>query len=100
MINEALRLLRIFHDFKSKDLARELQISQSYLSEIENEKKAPSLELLKKYCKLFNLKMSTLMFFAEELDRTNTKDKIKDNVRTLMIKFLRIVEKQGELENE
>ncbi|NRX73843.1 transcriptional regulator with XRE-family HTH domain [Clostridium beijerinckii] len=39
MINESLRLLRVFHDLKAIDLAKKLSISQSYLSEIENGKK-------------------------------------------------------------
>lgn len=100
MINEALRLLRIFHDYKSKDLAQKLQISPSYLSEIENGKKTPSLELLSKYSEIFNIKVSTLMFFAEELDSSTNKGKLKDNIRNLMMKFLKIVERQGELYND
>ena len=49
MINEALTLLRILHDIKAKDLALKLDISPSYLSEIETGKKKPSLEILNKY---------------------------------------------------
>ncbi|MDA8223587.1 helix-turn-helix transcriptional regulator [Desulfosporosinus sp.] len=100
MINDALRLLRVFHDYKSKELAEKLGISQSYLSEIEHGKKTPTLELLNKYGKIFNMKTSTLIFFSEELDVSTKKGQIKDNMRSFMIKFLRIIEKQGELNLE
>ena len=100
MNNEALRLLRVFHDYKSKDLAEKLKISQSYLSEIENGKKVPTLDLLEKYSQLFNLKLSSLIFFSEELEDNTYKDKIKGNMRELMVKFLKMVEKHGELDSE
>ena len=35
MVNEALRLLRVFNDYKAKDFAEKIGISYSYLSEIE-----------------------------------------------------------------
>lgn len=41
MLNEALRLLRVFNDRKATDLAKELGISAAYLSEIETGKKLP-----------------------------------------------------------
>lgn len=100
MINEALRLLRIFHDYKAIDLSKKLEISQSYLSEIENGKKSPSIELLNKYSQVFDIKPSTILFFSEEIDRSNLKGKIKDNTRDLMLKFMKIIEKLGELDNE
>jgi transcriptional regulator with XRE-family HTH domain len=100
MINDALRLLRVFHDYKSKDLAEKLGISQSYLSEIENGKKAPTLEIINKYSEVFKMKPSTLLFFAEELDASKKHGEVKNNIRSFMIKFLKIVEKQGELNIE
>lgn len=48
MLNEALRLIRIFHDTSQKDMAARLQISPPYLSEIEAGKKEPTLQLLRK----------------------------------------------------
>jgi transcriptional regulator with XRE-family HTH domain len=68
-INEALRLLRVFSDLKSKDMANALEISPSYLSEIESGKKEPSLALLEKYSQQFKTKVSALLFFAESLDK-------------------------------
>ena len=45
MVGEALRLLRIFNGYKSTELAEKLGISQSYVSEIENNKKQPTMGL-------------------------------------------------------
>ncbi|MBN2396733.1 MAG: helix-turn-helix transcriptional regulator [Candidatus Atribacteria bacterium] len=83
MVNEALRLIRIFHDLKAKELAEKLSISQSYLSEIENNKKTPSLELINKYSEVFNLKPSTILFFSEQYDNLNLhgKEKFKSNIK-------------------
>ena len=41
-MGEALRLLRIFNGYKSAELAKKLELSQSYVSELENGKKQPT----------------------------------------------------------
>lgn len=66
-MGEALRLLRIFNGYKSAELAKKLELSQSYVSELENGKKQPTMEVLDKYAKVFEMKKSTLMLFAESL---------------------------------
>ena len=69
MIAEALRLLRTFHNTSQSQLATDLGISKSYLSEIESGKKKVSLELLNQYSSHFNVPISSLFFFSEEMDR-------------------------------
>lgn len=90
MIGEALRLIRVFYGYKASELAKKLEISQSYLSEIENEKKEPNLDLLRKYSKIFNLKVSTLLFFSEEIEQEN-----QTPVNKKIIKLLQVIEKFG-----
>lgn len=68
MQHEALRLVRVFHDLNQTTLADRLQISKSHLSEIESGKKAPSLELLEKYAATFGMPLSSLLFFAEQVE--------------------------------
>jgi len=82
---------------KSIELSKKLGISQSYLSEIERGKKTPTLDLLQKYGEVFNLKVSTLLFFSEELDKDKKND-VKDSIGKKMIKLLQIIEKLGGLE--
>ena len=68
MINEALRLVRLYWGFSQIDLAEKLSLSQSMISDIERGAKEVSVEVLEKYSKELGIRMSQLLFFAEELD--------------------------------
>lgn len=68
MINEALRLLRHYWGYSQADLAKELNISQSLISEIERGQKTVSMEVLERYSSNLNIRMSQLLFFAEEIE--------------------------------
>jgi transcriptional regulator with XRE-family HTH domain len=65
MINDALKLVRIYHNLKQKQLAEALKISPSFLNEIESGKKQVTMELLEKYSKHFKIPTSSLLYFAE-----------------------------------
>ncbi len=95
MIGKALRLLRVYHDLKLGELAKQIEISSGYLSEIENGKKKPSLELIEKYAVFFNLKPSAILFFSENLDNETMAGKIKNNIRGNMLAFLSTIEDVG-----
>lgn len=88
MLNEALRLIRVYHDLSQTQLSYELQISNSYLSEIESGKKSPSLDLLNSYSKRFDLPVSSLMFFSEHLDTAKITDKIRVGIAKKTINLL------------
>ena len=79
-MGEALRLLRIFNGYKSAELAKKLELSQSYVSELENGKKQPTMEVLDKYAKVFEMKKSTLMLFAESLEGEEIKNDKKQTI--------------------
>lgn len=66
MINKALRMAREFHHMKQVELAKQLNISTSYLSEIESGKKPPSIELLEAYGRVFKIPPSTFLLFKEQ----------------------------------
>jgi transcriptional regulator with XRE-family HTH domain len=65
MLNDALKLVRVYHNLKQKKLAEELDLSPSYLNEIESGKKQITMEVLEKYSKYFNIPSSSLLYFAE-----------------------------------
>jgi transcriptional regulator with XRE-family HTH domain len=65
----ALRSLRVFHDLSQTHAADKLDISKSFLSEIEAGKKEPTLALLSRYAQAFAVPLSSLLFFAEQLDK-------------------------------
>ena len=98
-MGEALRLLRIFNGYKSAELAKKLELSQSYVSELENGKKQPTMEVLDKYAKVFEMKKSTLMLFAESLEGEEIKNDKKQRIARAGMKLLKILEKVGEFEN-
>ena len=101
MIGEALRLLRIFNGYKSAELAEKLEISQSYVSEIENNKKQPTMDILDKYAAIFDMKKSTLLLFAESLEEDEQiQSNKKQKVAFAGMKLLKILEKVGKLEDE
>lgn len=89
MLGEALRLTRVFHDCKAGDLAKELGMSASYLSEIERGEKTPSLDIIKKYANYFGTTPSALMFFAEDIENIKP---TKNAIRKKLTKFMQIVE--------
>ena len=99
-MGDALRLLRIFNGYKSAELAKKLELSQSYVSELENGKKQPTIEVLDKYAKVFEMKKSTLMLFAESLEDEEIKNDKKQRIARAGMKLLKILEKVGKFENE
>ena len=91
MLNEALRLIRVFHDMSQKDMAARLQISPPYLSEIEAGKKEPTLQLLRKYSEEFNIPMSSILFFSEHMDDGETATRLKTSISGKVLALLKFI---------
>ena len=64
-----IKCVRKFHLQQGRELAQKIGISQSYLSEIESDKKAPSLELLEKLSKEWGLFPWALIQLAYSYER-------------------------------
>lgn len=91
MIGETIKLLRILYGINSQDLALKIEISQSYMSEIENNKKVPKLEIIKKISEILKIRTSSLIYIDEKVEEagkninfnekitivTNTLEKLK-----------------------
>ncbi|WP_018414806.1 helix-turn-helix domain-containing protein [Teredinibacter turnerae] len=75
MINRALKLIRQFHEMTQQELAEKLDISKSYLSELESGKKTVSYELIEKYSKIFDISASSLVFFSESISSDDNESK-------------------------
>ncbi len=80
MLNEALRLVRVYHDMSKAELARELGFSRSFITELEAGHKKVTLETLERYSSYFEIPMSSLMLFAE---RTSDSD-FSERARTFV----------------
>lgn len=89
-IGETLKTLRNIYGYSGKELSEQLEISPGYLSELENNKKSPSLKVLEKYAKVFDLKLSTLILLAEEDSHNLSRG--ESWIRKKMISF---IEKKG-----
>ena len=70
-IGRVIRIFRIANDYSAKQLAELLNVSQAFITDMENGKKTPSLETTKKIAKAFNVSTSTffkIYEFYEEND--------------------------------
>lgn len=70
MLGNILRLIRIANDHSIKKVAEKTGVSSAYVCEIEKGKKTPSLKILKKYAKVYGIKVSKIITLAE-LQETN-----------------------------
>jgi transcriptional regulator with XRE-family HTH domain len=88
LIGEALRLLRVYSDMTQKDMAEALGVSQSFLSEVEKGRKQPTLELLHRYGERLGVPLSSLMFFAEEIDPVTRSGKARIAIASKVLELL------------
>jgi transcriptional regulator with XRE-family HTH domain len=100
MLYEALRLLRVFHDLKQNELAERLNVSKSYISEIEKGNRTPSLDLIDRYAQVFKVPVSSIMFFSEQIESAQKEKaaipKARQAIASKIIKFLQVIEDRTE----
>lgn len=95
MINEALRLIRVYHDMKQTEAAEKLGISKSYISEIEKGTKTPTLDLIMKYAQAFDVPSSSIIFFSESLDNGKTYEQARTFVASKIISLMKFLEEKS-----
>lgn len=88
MLNEALRLVRVFHRLNQSQLAKQMGISRSYLSEIESGKKIPTLNILTQYSEIFGLPTSSILLFSENLENNSVAEKTRIFVGKKLIRIM------------
>lgn len=71
MYKRALRLIRIFHGLSQSQLAKNISLSKSYISELEQGRKQASLDVLQKYADFFRIPLSSLLLFAEQSEKAD-----------------------------
>jgi transcriptional regulator with XRE-family HTH domain len=90
MINEALTVARLYWGYSQTELAEKLGVSQAMVSEIERGQKAVSMEMLERYSKALGVRMSQLLFFAEEIEGV---DQVRRGRFVVAEKVLRLLKK-------
>ena len=88
MIGDVLKRTRIIYGYKAREMGAELGISASYLSEIENNKKQPSLELLQKYADIYGIRLSSLILLSENMNEAEASGKGTAFVRNMMMHLI------------
>lgn len=88
MLGKALKLIRSYHDLSQTELCYRLGVSNSHLSEIESDKKQPSIELLRRYSDCFEIPLSSILFFSESIDSPRPTDNLRFGLAKSIISLL------------
>lgn len=67
-MGNAIRRLRLVKGYSLKEMSKEMEISQSYLSEIEHGKKGVDLEFLVKYATIVHINRADIVRLGEYND--------------------------------
>jgi len=103
MISKALRLVRVFHGKNQSELAGQLEISRSYLCEIESGKKTPSMGILDRYAEVFEIPASSLLLFSEQISNPSKAENIRVKFAkkiTILLDWIAETEKSQNGKNE
>jgi XRE family transcriptional regulator, regulator of sulfur utilization len=93
-IGSTLKLLRTASSLKQNALANDLKVTANYLSLVENDRKEPSLTLLKKFSKRMNVPLGYLLWLALEEGKSPEERDLKGRMNNLLIQLMR--EKKGD----
>jgi len=93
MYHRALKLLRQYHRMSQVQLAKELGLSRSFVSELESEGgKKPSIDVLERYAGFFNIPVSSLLLFAERSATSDVTDKTRVYAADKVLRMLEWLE--------
>ena len=93
MIGDVLKRTRTIYGYKANEMSSALGISASYLSEIENNKKQPSLELLEKYADIYGIRLSSLILLSESMEVAEKAGKGTAFIRNMMAHLIQSMSK-------
>jgi transcriptional regulator with XRE-family HTH domain len=100
LLGKILKHIRVFGNYTQSELAEKIDISSSYISEIETDKKIPTIDILQKYSNYFDIPLSAIMLFAEEYDnKSSLKKKAKSFLTKTTTRLLDWICKEDEKNN-
>ncbi len=74
-VGSVIQEIRRKKNISQGDLAKQLNVSQTYLSQIESDKKTPSMDLLQEISDALKIPTYYLMFKGVEVDKDIAEDK-------------------------
>lgn len=88
-VGDAIKSIRKERRLKQSDFATHIGISQTYLSQIENNKRNPNISILETIGKKLEIPLPVIMFLAiEESDVSENKREVYNSVNTVMKDFI------------
>ena len=96
MVGEVLRISRIANDMSIKEVSTKANISVGYLTDLEKQRRNnPSIEMLKKICAVYNLKLSQFYMLDDYHNALIGVRKELEIYRLILIEILKIYEKNN-----
>jgi transcriptional regulator with XRE-family HTH domain len=93
MYHRALKLVRQYHRMSQVELADDLGLSKSFISELEKEGgKKPSIDVLERYAAFFKMPVSSLLLFAEKTEDGSFSDRTRFFAAGKVLKMLEWIE--------
>lgn len=74
-VGTVIQDIRRKRNLSQGDLAKKIGISQTYLSQVEGDKKTPSMDLLKQVSDILEIPVYYLLFKGLEIDKDISSDK-------------------------
>jgi transcriptional regulator with XRE-family HTH domain len=91
--HRALKLIRQYHRLTQVELAQQLGLSKSFISELEKpDGKKPSIDVLERYAKHFRVPISSLLLFAEKTSPADFPERSRVAVAGKILKMLEWLE--------
>ncbi|HDR9003006.1 TPA: helix-turn-helix transcriptional regulator [Burkholderia vietnamiensis] len=87
-ICEALRLIRVYHDIKQKEMSVRVGVGVPAISMLESGQRQPSIEVLHKYAGAFGVPMSSILFLAEQLASPPIQRPVSKTIHKTVIQIL------------
>jgi transcriptional regulator with XRE-family HTH domain len=92
MYHRALRLIRQYHRLTQVELASKLELSKSFLSELEKGHKKASIDVLERYANFFRIPLSSLLLFAERSENADFSERTRTFAAKKVLKMLEWLE--------
>jgi transcriptional regulator with XRE-family HTH domain len=92
MYHRALKLIRQYHRLSQIELAEKLDLSKSFLSELETGNKKASIDVLERYANYFRIPLSSLLLFAERTDSSDFGERSRVFAASKVLKMLEWLE--------
>lgn len=99
-IGNQLRALRLAKGLTTDDVARKVNVSQSYISQFENNKAIPDVDMLQKILTALNTDLAT--FFSRDMQIPEDMIQLMDTIQTMspdarkkLDEFLKLMQKEN-----